>query len=284
MFVRSAHAGNETNEANPPTYINARHHHNRHHHRHHHHQHNRHHHHRYHHHHRHHHRNATIYEYLPSSVDWRKEGAVNGVKNKTQGACGSCWAFATTGAIEGQHFRQTGKLVQLSEQNLVDCTADILGTCGCMGCSLEGGYLYAQTNGIDITDEYPTPYSQKDGVCKFNSANAIKIKDSRDIPTGDENKLREAIATIGPISVEMDASHSSFHLYHSGIYYEPECSPQNLDHGVLAVGYGTNEKGEDYYIVKNWWGEGWGEDGYFKIARNRDNHCGIATVAKYPIV
>lgn len=245
---------------------------------------NRHHHRRYHHHHRHQHQNEAIYEYLPSSVDWRKEGAVNDVKHKTQGMCGSCWAFSTTGAIEGQHFRQTGKLIQLSEQNLVDCTSDILGNCGCNGCSLFGAYLYARKNGIDTTAGYPEPYSQTEGVCQFNSSNAIKIKDFRDIPTGDEHKLREAIATIGPISVEIDASNSSFHHYHSGVYYEPKCDPANLDHGVLAVGYGRTEKGEDYYIVKNWWGDDWGEGGYFKLARNRNNHCGIATAAIYPIV
>lgn len=260
LFFRSPHAG--------------KHHHN---------------HHRYHHHHRHHqhhHNDTSIYDYLPSSIDWRNEGAVNGVRNKRQGECGSCWAFSTTGAIEGQHFRKTGKLVSLSEQNLVDCTDN----CSCEdGCSLNEAYSHVMNNGIDTTDEYPTPYSEAGGVCKFvNSSNVIKITGFKMIiasnSKGHEYELQEAIATIGPISVEMDASHSSFQHYHGGIYYEPKCKSSGLDHGVLAVGYGTTEKGEHYYIVKNWWGEDWGDRGYFKIVRNRNNHCGIASVVVYPIV
>lgn len=189
--------------------------------------------------------------------------------------------FCILGAIEGQYFRKTGKLTRLSEQNLIDCVS---GGCGCAGCSLAEAYFLVLDHGIDTANQYPKPYTEQDGYCRFNSTNAIRIKQFNFLPEGDEEKLKEAIATIGPISVEIDANHDSFFHYSSGVYYESKCSSHHLSHAVLAVGYGTTEKGEDYYILKNWWGEEWGERGYFKLARNRDNHCGVAKNHVYPIL
>lgn len=103
------------------------------------------------------------------------------------------------------------------------------------------------------------------------------------MPSGDERALQEAVATIGPISVSIDASEQTFQFYANGIYDNPLCSSENLGHAVLLVGYGT-ENGLDYWLIKNSWGTEWGNDGYVKIARNKNNLCGISTQASYPLV
>ncbi|KAH8304086.1 hypothetical protein KR059_000172 [Drosophila kikkawai] len=217
---------------------------------------------------------------LPSSVDWRSEGAVTGVKN--QKSCGSCWAFSTTGSLEGQHFRKTGNLVSLSEQNLVDCSGSY-GNQGCSGGFMTWAFKYIKDNGgIDTEESYP--YKAVNDKCKFNRATiGATINGFVSLPIGDEKKLAEAVATIGPISVGIHVVSGSFQHYSSGVYIEAKCDSRIINHAVLAVGYGT-EDGKDFWLVKNSWGDSWGDKGYIKMLRNGSNHCGISSLASYPTV
>lgn len=216
---------------------------------------------------------------LPKSVDWRHNGAVTHVKD--QGMCGSCWSFASTGALEGQYSKKMGNLVSLSEQNLIDCSSS---NNGCHGGQTTKAFQYVRDNGIATEDNYP--YNAHKGYCLQNMGRSDlpAVQGFINIPAGDEHKLQEAIATVGPIAVSMDANHFSFHNYQSGIYYEESCSSFYHNHAVLVVGYGTDEHERDYYIVKNSWSSSWGENGYFRIFRNHRNHCGLATKANFPIV
>jgi cathepsin L len=218
---------------------------------------------------------------LPDAVDWRTQGYVTPVKNQL--SCGSCWSFSTTGAVEGQHYRMTKQLVSLSEQQLVDCSWKY-GNNGCEGGLMDNAFTYIKENG-GIDTEQCYPYRGKASHdCQYNaSCIGAVVTGFVDLPTGDEAKLMEALATIGPVSVAIDAEQSFIH-YKEGLYDEPTCSSENLNHGVLAVGYGTTPAGIPYWIVKNSWGEGWGEKGFIRMARNKSNQCGIATMASYPLI
>ncbi|XP_021035509.1 testin-2 [Mus caroli] len=221
--------------------------------------------------------------YVPKYVDWRMLGYVTPVKN--QGHCASSWAFSATGSLEGQMFKKTGRLIPLSEQNLLDCMGFNV-THDCSGGFMQNAFQYVKDNGGLATEE-SYPYRGPGRKCRYHAENsAATVRDFVQIP-GSEEALMKAVAKVGPISVAVDASHGSFQFYDSGIYYEPRCKRVHLNHAVLVVGYGfegEESDGNSYWLVKNSWGEEWGMKGYIKIAKDWNNHCGIATLATYPIV
>jgi len=211
--------------------------------------------------------------YPSGSLDWVSKGAVTGVKD--QGQCGSCWSFSATGSMEGAIFLQHGHLTSLSEQQLVDCSGSY-GNKGCSGGLMDSAFKYAQANGLCTEGSYP--YTAKDGTCKSSSctmsANS-KLTGYKDV-THTENALGASV-DITPVSIAIEADQSGFQMYKSGVFCGT-CGT-NLDHGVLAVGYGTD--GSDYWKVKNSWGTGWGEAGYIRICRN-SNKCGLSNEPSYP--
>ncbi len=218
-----------------------------------------------------------------ANVNWTARGAVTPVGNQLQ--CGSCWAFSATGALEGQHFIETGKLISLSEQNLMDCTANAkYNNYACNGGYMTSSFQYVKDNGgIDTEASYPY-ISKSNSKCLYNTANiGATCAGYKKIPSKDEEALMQAVQNVGPVSVAVDALQPSFSMYKSGIYYEPKCSRTNVNHTPLAVGFGTLN-GTDYWLLKNSWGTDWGMDGYMIMARNKNNMCGIATLASYPTV
>ncbi|XP_057804216.1 vignain-like [Salvia miltiorrhiza] len=217
---------------------------------------------------------------VPTSIDWRKKGAVTAVKD--QGNCGSCWAFSTVVAVEGINYIKTKKLVSLSEQELVDC--DTVLNEGCNGGLMDIAFDYIEKNG-GLTTEKIYPYTAKDGQCDMKKAKcpAVAIDGHENVPANDEGALLKAVANQ-PVSVAIEAAGPDFQFYSEGVF-TGECGT-NLDHGVAIVGYGTTLDGTKYWTVKNSWGAEWGEKGYVRMKRGiskKHGQCGIAMEASYPI-
>jgi xylem cysteine proteinase len=206
------------------------------------------------------------------SVDWRSKGAVTPVKN--QGQCGSCWAFSTTGSVEGIAKVKQGTLPNLSEQQLVDC-AGSSGNQGCNGGLMDYAFQWIASNGICSESDYP--YVARDQQCKKGCKSQLKIKGFQDVQQGSESALAAAIANQ-PVSVAIEADQSAFQFYSGGVF-AAACGTQ-LDHGVLAVGY-SSAGSQNYWIVKNSWGSSWGEQGYIRMIRGK-NECGINNMASFP--
>ncbi|XP_069479013.1 digestive cysteine proteinase 2-like [Ambystoma mexicanum] len=217
---------------------------------------------------------------LPDAIDWRLYGAVTPVKD--QAVCGSCWSFATTGALEGALFMKTGNLVSLSQQMLIDCTWGF-GNNACDGGEEWRAYEWIMKHeGIATTESYGA-YMGQNGYCHYNhSEMTANITGYTNVTSGNVTALKTAIFKRGPVAVSIDAAHKSFAFYSNGVYYEPECGNKtvNLDHAVLAVGYGVLN-GDPYWLVKNSWSTYWGNDGYVLMSM-KDNNCGVATDATYP--
>ena len=217
----------------------------------------------------------------PSSIDWRQKGAVTSVKD--QGQCGSCWTFSSTGAVEGAWAIATGKLIDLSEQELVDCATGVAyGSHGCSGGEMEGAFKFIIQNGQCSASSYP--YTAKDGSCQKCSAVA-HISSCSDVKPNDQISLKAAVSQQ-PVSVAISADTRLFQSYSGGVITSTSCYT-SLDHGVLVVGYGT-ENGQDYWLVKNSWSSSWGDKGYVKIARSSSTNdpgvCGIAMDPSFPSV
>ena len=219
---------------------------------------------------------------LPASFDWRSYGAVSPVKN--QGHCGSCWTFSTTGCLESAHAIHHGNFFNLSEQQLVDC-AQAFDNHGCNGGLPSHAFEYISAVG-GLEEEYDYEYHAVEGECTFNAGKArATVQEVFNITEGDEDQLTLSLAYFNPVSIAFQVV-EDFRFYKEGVYHSDTCGngPKDVNHAVLAVGFGTCAKcNTPFYIVKNSWGGSWGDEGFFKIKRG-DNMCGVATCASFPIV
>jgi len=215
-------------------------------------------------------------EQLAESIDWTTSGAVTAVKN--QGQCGSCWAFSTTGGMEGAWQIATGALTSMSEQQLVDCSTE---NAGCNGGDMGLAFTFAGTTSVATEATYP--YKGVGGSCKTSYSTAIPeggVTGYKSVGQS-TNDLKSALMT-GPVSIAIEADQLAFQMYKGGVLesgtgFFKNCGTR-LDHGVLAVGYTANA-----FKVKNSWGASWGESGYIQLSTN-GNTCGIHSDATYPVV
>jgi cathepsin F len=205
---------------------------------------------------------------LASSLDWRTQGAVNPIKD--QGQCGSCWAFSTVANIEGAGFVETGKLLNLSEQQLVDCdTADS----GCNGGLPSNAFEYMISNSMGLEGESAYPYTAKDGSCHDSKSQEQAFITAWQQISTDETQIATALQQYGPLSIGINANTLQF--YTGGVSNPSKilCNPAALDHGVAIVGFGS-DSGQDYWTIRNSWGSSWGEAGYFRMVRGT-GACGL---------
>ncbi|KAG5668594.1 hypothetical protein PVAND_016530 [Polypedilum vanderplanki] len=218
----------------------------------------------------------------PKSWDWRQQGLVTNVEDQGY-YCGSCYAFASSCALEGQVAKKYGILKSLSKQQIVDCSKPY-GNFGCDGGYIDKSFNYTYRNpGLFAEADYP--YAGIDQNCNLTSNFSKSFLVNYNFIQGDEENLKRALYAIGPLSVGMIGSFESFYFYSEGIYDDATCTGK-IDHAVCLVGYGTDNTTSpptDYWIVKNSWSSDWGENGYFRILRG-SNMCNISTYVAYPII
>eukprot|EP00347_Sterkiella_histriomuscorum_P009062 403342666 len=217
----------------------------------------------------------------PQSLDWRDKGAVNPVFEQTK-LCGACYAMSTTGAVEAAYKIKTGKLVELSKQQILDC-AGRYGNAGCSGGYMVNAYKYMVENKLMLHKDYP--YVNKNQKCQVDTTKTVTgIKGYTSLPANDPVALFNAIQNQ-PVSVGVQSSKVLFHQYKSGVLDDSRCG-QAIDHAMLLIGYGNDKaSGKDYWLVKNSWGEDWGDLGYVKILRDMNRGggiCGINRLGSYP--
>lgn len=218
---------------------------------------------------------ASKFEATPTSKDWVDAGAVTPVKD--QGSCGSCWAFSTTGSLEGANFLYGSKILSsLSEQELVDCSGST-GNQGCNGGLMDDAFKWIKSNGICLESAYP--YTGRNGSCKKSRCQSTisTVKSWTDV--NGEDELTTAVGNVGPVSIAVDAN-VKWQLYTDGVMTANFCPKGSLDHGVLAVGYDKNAS-KPYWKIKNSWAKTWGEEGYMRIVYG-SNACGLANQPSYP--
>ncbi|KAH8248678.1 hypothetical protein KR032_002054 [Drosophila birchii] len=224
--------------------------------------------------------NYKFYHQIQNGKDWRQSGYISPVQN--QGNCVAGWAMSTVGAIEAHMAIKTGRLTELSAQQLIDCNTSNF---GCNGGYPSLAFNYTRNNGIASKASYP--YRGAQSTCSYDPSTSVgRIRSYVTLRAGDEKQLAEVVYNVGPVTAYIDGLHDSFVEYYSGIYQEPNCSTSRsqLTSPVLVVGFGTDSNGRDYWIIKNNSGSYWGEDGYMRLARNAGNMCGVASLAQYPIV